>query len=43
MLIMEVNFYPFVFEVICPVWLILGQYLQRLGRLHGCVDMYVSC
>ena len=42
MFFIVIAFCPVVFEMISPLWLILGQYLQRPGRLHGCVDMNVS-
>ena len=39
---MVVNVCPVVLEILCPLWLIFGQYLHWLGRLHVWVDMYVS-
>ena len=33
---MVTDFCPVVFEVVCPLWLIFGQYLQRLERHSIC-------
>ena len=43
MFVMVENLCPVVLEETVPEWLILGQYLHKLGRLQGCADMYVLC